>query len=169
MTPARHGRKRSSGFSARCLSLAIALVLGIHAGIPALAATTERIVTGWRTGLALHGIDPVAYFTDAKPMLGRPEIEYAFGGAVWRFRNEGNRAAFRERPDIYMPRFGGYDPTALLRGVTIPGYPEFWLILEDRLYIFASSEARDTFAADPEGAVPAAQKSWREVIKTLVP
>jgi hypothetical protein len=29
------------------------------------AATTERIVLDYRTGLAIHGYDPVAYFTDA--------------------------------------------------------------------------------------------------------
>ena len=31
-------------------------------------------------------------------------------GAIWRFRNEGNRAAFAADPEVYMPRFGGYDP-----------------------------------------------------------
>ena len=38
--------------------------------------------------------------------------------AVWRFRNEGNRAAFAEHPEVYLPRFGGYDPVTIARGVS---------------------------------------------------
>ncbi len=35
------------------------------------AATTERIVADRHTGLAISGFDPVAYFTDAVPRMGR--------------------------------------------------------------------------------------------------
>ena len=48
-------------------------------------------------------------------------------GAVWRFRNEGNRASFVAHPEIYGPQFGGYDPVDLARGVTVAGNPWFWL------------------------------------------
>ena len=75
---------------------------------------------GWwsirHTGLAISGFDPVAYFTDGKPVFGRPDLELSLGGAVWRFRNVGNRAAFADHPEIYRPRFGGYDPVAVARG-----------------------------------------------------
>ena len=40
---------------------------------------------------------------------------------VWRFSNEGNRAAFAEHPEVYTPRFGGYDPVAIARGVSGAG------------------------------------------------
>ena len=49
-------------------------------------------------------------------------------GAVWRFRNEGNRASFVAHPEIYGPQFGGYDPVDLGRGVTYAGNPRFWVI-----------------------------------------
>ena len=32
-------------------------------------------------------------------------------GVTWRFVNEGNRAAFNADPEVYMPQFGGYDPS----------------------------------------------------------
>ena len=35
----------------------------------------------------------------------------------------GNRAAFAANPDIYMPRFGGYDPLGVARGVAVAGNP----------------------------------------------
>jgi len=56
------------------------------------------------TGLALGGYDPVAFYTDGKPLPGSPEFELQYGGAVWRFSNVGNREAFAARPDVYMPR-----------------------------------------------------------------
>src|SRR5437870_9340989 len=114
MTPARHRRKSTIGIAL----LTTALLMGLPAGrLPVEAATTGRVVTDRHTGLALYGFDPVAYFTDAKPMAGRPDFEYWFGGAIWRFRNEGNRAAFIARPDVYAPRYGGYDALALARGL----------------------------------------------------
>src|SRR5437667_9887895 len=113
MTAARHDR--------RLLAIGAAAVLAAMLSVPAAAQTTERIVVDRHTGLAIHGYDPVGYFTDAKPIVGRPDLEYPYGGAVWRFRNPGNRTAFVDRPDIYMPRFGGYDPIAVRQGRAAPG------------------------------------------------
>ena len=105
------------------------------------------------SGLAIGGFDPVAYFTDAAPRLGSPDFELSFAGVVWRFRNEGNRAAFVANPDVYMPRFGGYDPVAVARGASAPGHAELWIIAEERLYLFYSAAARDAFAGDPGSAI----------------
>jgi hypothetical protein len=105
MTAARHRWKPSIGLAAFALALVLGLALALDRR-PAGAATTERLVVDRHTGLALYGYDPVAYFTDAEPLVGRPEFELSYAGAVWRFRNEGNRAAFNDRPDVYMPGFG---------------------------------------------------------------
>ncbi|HXW25418.1 MAG TPA: YHS domain-containing (seleno)protein [Xanthobacteraceae bacterium] len=136
---------------------------------PSDAATTERVVVDPHTGLALYGFDPVAYFTEVTAMAGRPEFELSFAGAVWRFRNEGNRAAFADRPDVYMPRFGGYDALAVARGVAVPGNPRYWLVTDQRLYLFESPAARAAFAADPQTVLAAAQARWPQVLETLVP
>ena len=57
-------------------------------------------------------------------VIGLPEFEASQAGAVWRFRNEGNRASFVSHPEVYGPRFGGYDPVDLGRGVTYAGNPQ---------------------------------------------
>ena len=85
----------------------------------AWAATTERVVVSRYSGLAIEGFDPVAYFTESMAALGLPDFEARESGAVWRFRNEGNRASFVAHPEIYGPQFGGYDPVDLARGVTV--------------------------------------------------
>lgn len=147
--------------------LGFAMVVSLAVPAAAIAATTEQVVADWHSGLAISGYDPVAYFTDAAPKTGRPEYEYSFAGVSWRFRNEGNRAAFTDHPDIYMPRFGGHDPVALARGVARPGHPELWLIAGKRLYLFYSPEARDAFRADPNPIAGAAEEKWPQVVRTL--
>src|SRR3954454_5043158 len=79
----------------------------------ALAATTERVVVNRYSGLAIEGFDPVAYFTDSLATLGVADFEVAEAGAVWRFRNEGNRGSFIAHPEVYGPQFGGFDPIDL--------------------------------------------------------
>jgi hypothetical protein len=138
----------------------------IGLGVPGLqqfaaqAATTERVVVNRFSGLAIEGYDPVAYFADARPVVGLPEFEASQAGAVWRFHNEGNRASFVAHPDIYAPQFGGYDPIDLARGITIAGNPRFWLVSGQRLYLFGREENRDTFAAGPEHVLREASERW---------
>jgi len=145
----------------------LALAAALPAAITSLAAaTTERIVVDRRTGLAIYGFDPVAYFTNAAAM-GSEQLELPYGGAVWRFRNAGNRTAFAERPDVYMPQFGGYDPIVLAHGNATPGHPHLFVVAENRLFLFHTREARDRFAADPQQAIAAASASWPDVVREL--
>jgi hypothetical protein len=171
MTAARQERKPPRDEAAATLLVAALAVLAWAAGlgsIPARAATTEWVVTNRYTGLAIDGFDPVAYFVDAAPKEGRAELELRSGGAIWRFLNEGNRSAFAAAPAVYAPRFGGYDPMAVGRGAAAPGHPALWVIVERRLYLFYSAEAKAAFARDPEPAIEAAERSWPDLQRTLV-
>jgi hypothetical protein len=164
MTAARQQRKSR-------LALRVLFGLALSAGIfapPALqAAPDDRTVVNSHTGLAISGFDPVAYFTDGKSKFGLPDMELNLGGAVWRFRNEGNRAAFSEHSDVYMPRFGGYDPVAIARGTSVPGHPLFWVVTDGRLYLFYSEAARTAFIAEPGRIIETAERKWPEVARTI--
>jgi hypothetical protein len=157
MTRPRRRRKRALTAAGWVLAAGLALAAGV------LPASAQRIMQDWHTGLALYGIDPVAYHTDAKALIGRDNLEYSYGGAIWRFRNSGNRAAFTDNPEVYAPRFGGHDPMAVARGVNVPGHPDFWLIAAGGLYLFANADSRGAFAADPQKAIAAATARWPEV------
>ena len=126
----------------------------------ARAATTERVVVNRYSGLAIEGFDPVAYFTESMAFQGLPDFEAREAGAVWRFRNEGNRASFVAHPEIYGPQFGGYDPVDLGRGVTYAGNPRFWVVAGQRLYLFGREENRDAFAAEPARFLKDAAARW---------
>lgn len=163
---------RRQDFKARWRQFArIAAVVGCVWGLPgapaAVAQTTERLVVDRFTGLALGGVDPVAYFTDGKMVMGLPDFELGAKGAVWRFCNADNRAFFVAAPDVYAPKFGGYDPIDVARGVAVPGVTRLWLIHGERLYLFSREDSRDAFAADPDRLLRAADAAWPRLRDTL--
>jgi hypothetical protein len=138
-----------------------ALLAGLCAQVlTSQAATTELIVTNRFSGLAISGFDPVAYFVDGKAVAGLETFEAWQGGVVWRFHNEGNRAFFLAHPEIYGPQFGGYDPADIARGVVVAGNPRFFVISEQRLYLFGREDNRDAFAANPERFLYEVGKRW---------
>ncbi len=169
MTAPRRQRKlRLVGLGTGLLAAAAAIG-GLAAPAAIRAATTELIVVDRNSGIAIGGFDPVAYFIDGVAMPGKGDFEASFAGAVWRFRNEGNRGAFLADPDTYLPRFGGYDPTGVARGAAVPGDPRLWVVQGRRLYLFLTAEARDLFAGDAEAVIAAADQRWPSVQRTLSP
>ena len=147
--------------------LGFAVLASLAGPAAGLTATTEQVVADWRSGIAIGGFDPVAFCTDAGAKAGRADVEFTYAGVTWRFRNEGNRAAFVADPEIYMPQFGGHDPVGVARGIARPGHPDLWLIAQDRLYLFYSPEARAAFMAEPRQVVETADEKWPEVLRTL--
>jgi len=149
--------------------LGLAVFGPMLAGSATSAAPGGPVVTNALTGLAISGFDPVAYFVNHKPRIGRPDFELRLDGVIWRFTNEGNRAAFAEHPEVYLPQFGGYDPVAIARGSSVPGHPLFWAVDGQRLYLFYSAEARTAFLAEPAAIIARAERKWPTVMQTIAP
>jgi YHS domain-containing protein len=164
MTAARQQRKRPFLIGVACLS---ALGVGIFAPRAINAATDNQLTVNSETGLAISGFDPVSYFTDGKAQFGRPEFELNKEGAVWRFSNEGNRGAFEQHPEVYAPRFGGYDPGSSGRDRSVRGHPLFWVVVGQRLYLFYSEKTRLAFLADPGRIIATAERKWPDVSRTI--
>ncbi len=153
--------------------LRIACLVALAAGIGPAGrcaeawAVTERVVVNRYSGLAIDGFDPVAYFTDAEAEKGQSDIEAVESGTVWRFRNDSNRAVFLAHPEIYGPRFGGYDPVDAARGKIVAGRAQLWLISSERLYLFSREDNLSAFAADPQGVLTRADGKWPALVETL--
>lgn len=164
MTLRRQGRK---GFRYQSWVLATVLISLCTPVAVQAQATTERVVVNRFTGLAISGFDPVAYFTDATAVRGDERFEAVQDGAIWRFRNEGNRAAFIDHPEVYGPQFGGYDPVDVARGKVVEGLPQLWTIYGQRLYLFSSETSRTAFAADADGFAGSAHRRWPKLKRQL--
>ena len=57
--------------------------------------------------LAIRGYDPVAYFTQQKPVKGSQQFNYSWMGAAWLFASAENRDKFATNPAQYAPQYGG--------------------------------------------------------------
>ncbi|HTZ03171.1 MAG TPA: YHS domain-containing (seleno)protein [Xanthobacteraceae bacterium] len=169
MTTARRKRKQYCGAAAARAGLLACLVVMAAGGVPTTPAAGGRVVVDWHTGLAIDGYDPVAFFTQGKPVAGRDDYELRLGGVTWRFTNIGNREAFAASPQVYMPQYGGYDPIGVARGLAVPGNPNVWLIIGEKLYLFYSEDRREKFAANPDRVVSPADRAWPAVSAKLIP
>ncbi|HEX7790139.1 MAG TPA: YHS domain-containing (seleno)protein [Afipia sp.] len=163
---ARRQENKGQGLGFACFGVLGALAW-LVIGAQAWGAATERVVVNRHSGLAIDGFDPVAFFTDAEPSRGLPDVEVSERGVVWRFRNEANRGAFLAHPEIYSPRFGGYDPVHVAQGKAVAGRPQLWLISGERLYLFSREESRAAFVADPQGILKQADGLWPALSGTL--
>lgn len=146
--------------SARRISAALTLALGLAFASPARAV--DPIYTNWR-GLALSGYDPVAYFTDAKPVAGSSSFELEWQGATWRFASAEHLAAFRADPTRYAPQYGGYCAWAVANGHTASSDPEAWRIVDGKLYLNYSRAIQEKWQTDVPGNIRRADGHWPEL------
>ncbi len=140
----------------RTICLLVLLSLALPAGAQEKAGV-------WRdpaTGYAIGGYDPVAFRTRAAAVKGQPRFAHRWGGAAWAFENEGNRAAFAEAPQVYAPRFFGFDPIAIARGTPAPGVPIHWHVDASGLYLFYRASNRAAFLADAARIAKEAANNW---------
>lgn len=125
------------------------------------------VVTDPLTGIALGGMDPVSYFTEPVPLLGRGEFELDWGGVPWHFATAANRDVFARSPEIYAPQYGGYCAMGLSRGFLSDGDPKVYVIFKQRLYFFYSAANREAFLLAPDAAAVRSQEKWQVLSKTL--
>lgn len=154
--------------TASALAIALAAVCIGQGSLP--VSDVRAAPTAWQdntSGFAIGGYDPVAYFTKSKPVVGSEGIEYRWGGTAWRFANTGNREAFVKHPQVYAPRFAGYDPEALARGVAIEGSPVVWAIHSGRVYLFRDVAGLRVWRADPARITRNAKKNWDRLSRDL--
>lgn len=110
--------------------------------------------------VAIKGYDPVAYFTEERPVKGKPEFEYVWQDARWRFSNARHQELFASNPDRYAPRYGGFCAGGMALGLVAPIDPEAWVIVDGKLYLNYSKRGRDHLAADPEPKIARADANW---------
>jgi hypothetical protein len=130
---------------------------GAFASAAAFADQTVRVV--------LKGYDPVAYFTDSKPVKGDPKYSYDFDDGRYYFASAKHRDIFAGDPDKYAPQFGGYCTGSMSRGVRNEADPDGWIIVDGRLYVFGAAKFREIALNDPNylpSRLDNAKKNWAD-------
>ena len=90
-----------------------------------------------KSGLAIDGYDPVAYFKKNKAIEGKKEFAVNHQGAVYYFSSAENKDAFTKNPSAYEPQYGGWCAYAMGKnGDKVNVDPETFKIINGKLYLF---------------------------------
>jgi YHS domain-containing protein len=135
--------------------------------VAVLAATSAFAVSPVNSTLfgskAIKGYDPVAYFTEGKPVKGAKQFTYKWKDATWYFSTAENLAAFMDDPEKYAPQYGGYCAWAAAQGYTAKIDPEAWKIVDDRLYLNYSKDVQAQWAQDIPGNIVKGDANWPQI------
>ena len=130
--------------------------------MPALAALSlSGALLAQSPSISLRGYDPVAYFTEGRPVKGSADINYDFDDARYLFSSQKNRERFAATPDRYTPQYSGLCATGMALGAKAVADPTVWKIVDGKLYVFSSPHAREKFESDP-AMLARAQQNWRK-------
>lgn len=146
----------------RRLSAAAGLALAALA-VPAGAALADVVNQTTFGGVAIDGYDPVAYFTEGMPVEGSSEHAHDWMGAEWHFASAEHLAMFRENPEKYAPKYGGYCAWAVSQGYTADIDPDAWRIVDGALYLNYSQDIQTRWEQDIPGNIRAADANWPEI------
>jgi YHS domain-containing protein len=135
-----------------------ALVTLILFSTPLFAA--DLVNVSGASHAAVSGYDPVAFFTDAKPVNGSPFISATYRGAVYFFASEEHKRLFEQNPAKYAPQYGGFCAYGAALGKLFPVDISTWQVRHDKLYLNLNAEILKKFNADIENFIASADKNW---------
>jgi enamine deaminase RidA (YjgF/YER057c/UK114 family) len=124
--------------------------------------------------LAISGYDPVAYFTDSKPVLGRSEFEYIWHDARWRFASLAHHDAFASDPDRYAPQYDGYCSMGVVGVAVAPSHkdtvdPEAWAIVDGKLYLTHTRASLEMWRENAAENIKQGHQNWPTVKTQTAP
>ena len=94
--------------------------------LPAISLFAQKSETFIESGKAIRGYDPVAYFTESKPVKGIEKFVYHWNKADWYFSSRQILELFRANPGKYAPQYGGYCAFGLSEGHKAPTDADTW-------------------------------------------
>lgn len=129
-------------------------LLNISAAFAAPAINTlDGGLLGRRSDTAIRGYDPVAYFTDGKPVAGTDAYVYDWMGAKWKFASAEHLAAFKAEPQKYAPQYGGYCAYGVAKDHLVKIEPDAWKIVDGKLYLNYDSDVQAKWLKDVPGYI----------------
>ncbi|HEY4288477.1 MAG TPA: YHS domain-containing (seleno)protein [Puia sp.] len=142
------------------LFLSISAIKGVSAQTP----TEKQSCNLSKSGLAIDGYDPVAYFTTGKPVEGKKEYALTVDGISYQFSTPQNKELFRANPTRYKPQYGGWCAYAMgASGEKVDVDPETFKIINGKLYLFYNKFFNNTLKSwnkDETGLKTKADANW---------
>jgi YHS domain-containing protein len=124
------------------------------------------------TGYAVSGYDVVAYFDLPQSEIGTPQTEAVLGksnitadynDATFAFSTEANRDLFLSNPEAYVPQNDGHCAYGVAKGGKVPGNPNLWRIVDNKLYLNITKNVVGFWEEDIPGNIEVAAENWVEL------
>ncbi len=146
------------------------LLLSLMTFAAAAAGTVNTLKPGLlgkfeATDTAILGYDTVAYFTEGKPVPGKPTLTTEWNGAKWQFSSAANRELFKAAPQKYAPQYGGYCAYGVSSNYLVKIDPEAFAIVGGKLYLNYNPEVQKLWTADPQGFIGKADANYPALLK----
>lgn len=119
-----------------------------------------------KNGIAIGGYDPVAYFTDNKPVEGKETFSFVWNDTKWLFNTQANLDAFKANPSMYAPQFGGFCAYGVSENHKSPTDPNAWTIVDNKLYLNYSKKVKELWSKDIPARIKKANNYWPLLNKT---
>jgi YHS domain-containing protein len=129
-------------------------------GISLLAQKSATFIEG---GKAIRGYDPVAYFTENKPVKGNEELVFHWNNASWYFSSQQNLDSFKKEPVKYAPQYGGYCAYGLSNGYKASTEADAWTIVNGKLYLNYNLQVREEWSRERNKRIEKADMNWPKV------
>ena len=140
------------------------LAVVILAGLSTVAAAKDLLNLD-PNGVAIQGYDPVAFFTDNRPVRGNPQFQSDYHGAKYYFASADHKAAFDKDPAKFEQQFGGYCAYGASRGNKAPVKIEAWQIVDGRLLMQYDLDIKSDFNKDQQGNLHKADQNWPGLVE----
>jgi YHS domain-containing protein len=114
-------------------------------------------------GLMIRGYDPVAYFTEGRPVPGKPDISLEYKGAKYLFSSAQNRDTFKADPEKYAPQYGGYCAFGVYEGKKFDIDPASWRIVDGKLYFNLNPVILEMWSKDIPKFLQEAEQNWPKI------
>ena len=118
-----------------------------------------------KSGVALRGYDPVAYFKENRPVQGSAEHVAEYKGSLFRFASKTNRDAFAADPAKYAPQYGGYCAFGAAGGYKAATDPAAFTIVDGKLYLNYNRDVQKQWSGDVPGFIDKADRQWPSVAR----
>lgn len=132
-------------------------VLLTVAAAPAWAVDVTHSTPG------ISGYDPVAYFTEGKPVKGSGYHVAEYRGVTYAFASKEHKNMFEANPEKYLPAYGGYCAYGVAVGKKFVSDPEAWKIVQGRLYLNLDRDIQSKWAKDIPGYIKKSEANWKEI------
>jgi YHS domain-containing protein len=128
-------------------------------------AQSKSLLNIDKNQIAIQGYDPVAFFTDNKPVKGVTKFSSSHNGANYLFASKEHKDLFDKEPSKYEPAFGGYCAFGVSRNKLVEIDPEAFQIVDGHLLLQYSKSVRNDFNKDTQGNLAKANANWPGLVE----